>query len=179
MCDLPSSSAPARKAGTQPPDTKCPPDQPRLRPPAIRLALTTIHGPKSVVTSLSVDNTQKSLVGWSMATARTWPRICPPFSRLFRRLRRALHPLNAASSGARQVRCQPSCRATFACRELAPILIYSPQHGEEYARRPVVLPVGCRRDLHPHSPGRVVGSESPVVLACLPGSLIADTTAER
>jgi hypothetical protein len=53
---------------------------------------TTIHAPKSVATSSSVDNARMALGRCSTVTARTWPRICPPLSRSFGRLCRALHP---------------------------------------------------------------------------------------
>src|SRR5204862_4084588 len=48
-------------------------------------------------------------------TARSWPRIPPPFNRLLHRLRRSLHPLSAASSGIRQVRSPTYLPGSSAC----------------------------------------------------------------
>ena len=109
-----------RKAGTRHPGyAKCPPDQPRSLVAAIRLALTTIRAPTPVVTSSSLEITRIPLGACSGVTARTWPRICPLFSRLPCRLRRLLHPLIVGSSapgGSRGFAARPDQDAHLAER---------------------------------------------------------------
>jgi len=61
--------APIGKAGTRHLDAKCPPDQPRLWPPAIRRALTTMHGLTASLTSLSLGIARMALGGCSTVTA--------------------------------------------------------------------------------------------------------------
>lgn len=69
------------EAGTQHPDTKCPPDQPPTGP-RNPVAPTTIHAP-DVFRHIysSVDIAWISLGVCAKATARTWLRIHLPFSR--------------------------------------------------------------------------------------------------
>ena len=69
------------------------------------------------ITSSSVDISPKSLVRCATATARTWPRIQPPFSRLFRRLPRALQSHTCRDAAAARspvgLGANLSCRASF------------------------------------------------------------------
>ena len=81
------------KADTPHVDAGCPPNQPRSDcrsvPQLVACRQRSLPSMRAI-TSSSVDISPKSLVRCATATARTWPRIQPPFSRFFRRLPRAL-----------------------------------------------------------------------------------------
>src|SRR5436190_22079870 len=94
----------------------------------------------SVVTSSSVEIGRMALGRCSTVTARKWSRICPPFSRSFSRLRRALATPHLPERG--QLGSPEALARLPGFFPLVvyfpPTLIHRPPHGWEYARNPIV-----------------------------------------